>query len=127
MLQTQPMPRTAQSYTSSLAAVSKGLSSPELGVGLIILVGTCFRLLASAYVGLGYGESYHFSCAIRPALSYFDHPPMAVMLSALSMRLFDSMGPIAIRLPFILMFAGTSWMLFLLGRRFFGAAGKKQE
>ncbi|MFO0946553.1 MAG: glycosyltransferase family 39 protein [Planctomycetota bacterium] len=112
----------ASDFSSSLARVeSRAIDwiRPETGVGLIIVLGGIFRLLAAYAVGLGYGESYHFSCAIRPNLSYFDHPPMAVWLSALSMKFLQSVGPVAIRLPFILMFAGTTWMMFLLGRRLF--------
>ena len=78
------------------------------------------RLFAADAVGLGYGESYHFSCALRPSLSYFDHPPLAVLLSSASMALTGSMGALAVRGPFLLLFAGTTWLLFVLGRRFFG-------
>lgn len=97
-----------------------GLTRPQIGVLLLIVLGVAFRLTAGHYVGLGYGESYHYSCAIRPNLSYFDHPPMAVWLSWLSMNLLGSQSAIAIRLPFILMFIGTTWMTFLLGRKLFG-------
>lgn len=96
------------------------LSRPTVLVLAVILVGSSLRLWASHSVGLGYGESYHFSCAIRPNLSYFDHPPLSIWMSALSMRLCGSREALAIRLPFVLMFAGTTWMTYWLGRRFFG-------
>ena len=87
----------------------------------LIVVGAILRFWAASAVGLGYGESYYFSCAIRPALSYFDHPPLAMILARASMALTGSVGPLALRGPFILLFAGTTWLMFLLGRQLFGS------
>lgn len=85
----------------------------------VIVVGTAWRVWAAVTVGLGLGESYYFSCAIRPSLSYLDQPPLSLWMAQASMAIFGR-GPLAARGPFILMFAGTTWMMFALGRRLFG-------
>lgn len=92
--------------------------TPENWTLLLIIGGTLIRLGAGWQIGLGYGESYYFSGVIRPALSYFDHPPLTFWLGWLSIKLFG-IGPLALRLPFILMFAGTTWLTFACAKRLF--------
>lgn len=97
------------------------LGSPESYL-LALIAGTfVLRCLVGGSFGLGYGESYHFSCALRPNLSYFDHPPLSLLLGSLSIWLTGMTSALAVRFPTILLFAGTSWFLYLIGRRFFGA------
>lgn len=89
---------------------------------LLLIVGTALlRVFTSAAVGLGYGESYHFSCSLRPNWGYFDHPPLGVLLGSLSMALTGSKSAWAVRLPFIVLFAGTTWLTYVMGRRLFSA------
>ena len=71
--------------------------------------------------GLCFGESYYFSCALHPSLSYFDHPPLSIALGSLSLWATGEVGRLVLRGPFIALFAATTWLLFLLGRRLFGA------
>jgi hypothetical protein len=54
------------------------------------------------------------------ALSAFDHPPMAWWIAHFAGSLLGE-GDLALRLPFILLFAATSWTMFALTRRLFGA------
>src|SRR5262249_21831129 len=61
-----------------------------------------------------------FACAMHPSLSYFDHPPLSMLLGTLSV-LAAGPGRLALRWPFIALFAGSTWLMFLLGRRLFGA------
>lgn len=98
-----------------------GTWSAERWAFAVIAVTCLLRLVIASSFGLGFGESYHFSCALRPSLSYFDHPPLSLNLATLSMWLTGSTTALACRLPFVLLFAGTSWLLFLIGRQFFGA------
>ncbi len=86
----------------------------------LIVVGSLARLAAAWNGGLCWGESYHFSSALRPSLSYFDHPPLSILLGSLSLALTGEVGPLVLRWPFIALFAGTTWLMFLLGRRLFG-------
>lgn len=84
----------------------------------LILAFTLLRVSFAALLGFGVDESYTLGQARRLALSYFDHPPLHLWLANLSMVLFGTTW--AVRLPFILMFSGTSWLLFGLTRRLFG-------
>ena len=97
------------------------LDGPEIAIlALIALTAACRVAIASAD-GLCFGESYYFSCARHPSLSYFDQPPLSILLGRLGWTLGGEPGRLALRLPFILLFAGTTWLAFLLGRRLFGA------
>ncbi len=95
--------------------------SPEAAVLGLIALGAVLRLTAGWGAGLCYGESYYFACARHPSLAYFDHPPLSILLATASLSLTGEAGRLVLRWPFILLFAGTTWLLFLLGRRLFGA------
>ena len=88
---------------------------------VLIAATTIVRVLAVSLVGLGNGEAYYFSCARTPMLSYVDHPPLAIWLGTLCFRLFGAPAALGFRLPFLLMFAGSTWLIFLIGKRLFGA------
>ena len=57
----------------------------------------------------------------RFAASYFDHPLASWWLELSSRFLFGSMAPIVVRLPFILLSALSSLLLFTLTDRLYGA------
>lgn len=78
------------------------------------------RLLLSTLVGLGTDEIYTVAIARQLSWSYFDHPPLHQWLAHASARLLSEGR--AVRLPFIVLFSGTAWLLFLLTRRLYGAA-----
>ncbi len=84
------------------------------------LGGTLIRLWLAAVTGLGYDESYMAGNARDLALRYFDHPPLHVWLAWAAERLFGSEVPLAVRLPFVLLFAGSTWLMFRLTARLFG-------
>ncbi len=89
---------------------------------IILIVVTFFiRLLIAAYTGLGNGESYYFRGAIHLDWSYFDQPPLFFWLGGASIRIFG-LNNFGLRFPTVLLFAGTSWYLFLLTRKLFNAA-----
>ena len=86
-----------------------------------IAVSTVVRLLLAACTGYGYGESYYLASARHLALSYFDQPPVALWIAWATSKLVGVGTPVLTRLPFIAMFAITSWLMFRLGERLFGA------
>lgn len=92
---------------------------PSHAVLLLILVGTLLRLVLAATTGLGIDESYMAGTARTLALGYFDHPPLHVWIAWAAERIFGE-APIAVRLPFILLFAGSTWLMFRLTARLFG-------
>ena len=95
--------------------------TPEAAVAALIAVTAVGRIVIAATTGLCFGESYYFSCALHPSLSFFDHPPLSMLLGRLGLELAGEPGRLALRVPFIALFAGTTWLLFLLGKRLFGA------
>lgn len=84
-------------------------------IGVFFLV----RLALAATLGLGVDESYAVANARDLDLSYFDHPPLHYWIAHAFMPLLGDGR--ALRLPFIVLFAGSSWLLYLLTRRLFGA------
>jgi 4-amino-4-deoxy-L-arabinose transferase-like glycosyltransferase len=82
---------------------------------LLILITTALRLAFGAAIGLGVDESYMVAAGRVLSLGYFDHPPAAWWLSWAFTHLFGSEAPIVARLPFILLFALTTWLMSRLG------------
>lgn len=93
---------------------------PEGALLWLILFGTAARIAVARVLGLGNGESYYFTSARHLSLSYLDQPPLALWIAHLSMKLTGSVDPLTLRGPFILMFAGSTYFMFLLGRALFG-------
>jgi hypothetical protein len=97
-----------------------GLGDPHVAAAVaVIAVFTVLRLVAAASVGLGVDEAYSLAISRRLALSYYDHPPLHQWI----VHLFGGVLGYgrAARLPFVLLFAGSSWLLFSLTRRLYGA------
>ena len=89
---------------------------------LLILTTTAARLAFGAAIGLGVDESYMVAAGRTLSFGYFDHPPAAWWLSWAATDLFGSEAPAAARLPFIALFALTTWMMARLGA---AVAGEK--
>ena len=106
-------------HSDPTAGVGGAVSAEGAVLGLIV-ASAVIRLWAAWGAGLCYGESYYFSCARHPNLSYFDQPPLSILIGSASLYLSGEVGPLILRGPFIAMFAGTSWLLFVLGRKLFG-------
>ena len=77
------------------------------------------RLLLAATVGLGVDEAYTVSTARTFELSTFDHPPLAWWLARVG-RMLGAESTVAVRLPFIALFALTTWLAYHAGRKLFG-------
>ena len=84
-------------------------------VALLILITTALRLGFGWALGLGVDESYMVAAGRTLSLGYFDHPPASWWLSWGAAHLLGSEAPIVVRLPFILLFALSSWLMFRLG------------
>ena len=91
-----------------------GLTISVIGAALAL------RLLLAGLIGLGTDEIYTVAIARQLSWSYFDHSPLHQWLAHVSALAFGEGR--AVRLPFIFLFAGTSWLLFLLTRRLYSAA-----
>jgi hypothetical protein len=86
-----------------------------------IVLGTIARLIVAVALGYGYGEGYYVATARHFDLSYFDQPPLSLWLAWVQIKLFGAQWPVLVRLPFIVMFAGTTWAMYRLGARLFDA------
>src|ERR1044071_1923316 len=102
-------------------AQAQGVLTAEAATLWLIAVTAVLRIAAGAGVGLGVGESYYFSSALHPSPGYFDQPPLANLLGTLMLRLTGHVSGLVLRAPFIAIFAGTTWLMFVLGRRLYGA------
>jgi 4-amino-4-deoxy-L-arabinose transferase-like glycosyltransferase len=93
---------------------------PLRAVLMLIAIGTLARLAVAGVTGLGTDESYTVANARLFALSYVDYPPLHVWLVGAWAWLWSSQSPLVLRLPFIALFAGSTWMMFRLSALLFG-------
>jgi hypothetical protein len=94
-------------------------TDPVRAVVALIAIGTLARLAIAAVTGLGTDESYTAANARIFALSYVDYPPLHVWLVGAWGWLWGSQSPFVLRLPFIALFAGSTWMMFRLSALLF--------
>jgi 4-amino-4-deoxy-L-arabinose transferase-like glycosyltransferase len=83
----------------------------------LILVTTLIRLIFAWAIGLGVDESYMVAAGRVLSLGYFDHPPASWWLSWGAARLAGADDPVIVRLPFILLFALSTWLMARLTTR----------
>lgn len=95
-------------------------SHTALQVLLLILFSSLLRLGFASVLGLGIDESYMVAAGRELHLSYFDHPPVSWWLTWGAMHFFGGDTPLEVRLPFILIFALTTWLMYRLGAVLFG-------
>ncbi|MDF2569992.1 MAG: dolichyl-phosphate-mannose-protein mannosyltransferase [Sporomusa sp.] len=89
-------------------------------VTLIVIIGVLLRITLAGMIGLGVDESYAVSVARSFSLSYFDHPPLHFWMIWLTNYLTGSEGSVVLRLPFIAIFAATTWLMYCFTARMFG-------
>lgn len=75
------------------------------------------RLLIAATLGAGFDEAYYYSYSLRPALSYFDHPPMVSFLILSCTYITGIATPFTIRLGAVFLFTASGLLLYVLSRR----------
>jgi len=97
-------------------------SPTDTTVLAIIALFSALRLALAAILGLGVDEAYTLSAARDLQLSYYDHPPLQYWIAHFFMPLLGDGR--AARLPFIGLFALSSWLLYRLTQVLFsGQAG----
>ena len=97
----------------------RSLAPADTDALAIIALFTALRLALAATLGLGVDEAYTLSVARDLQLSYYDHPPLQYWIAHLFMPLLGDGR--AARLPFIGLFAVSSWLLYRLTQLLFGA------
>ena len=81
----------------------------------LVTATTLIRLAFAATTGLGVDESYMVTAGRMLNLGYFDHPPASWWLSWGAAYLLGTEAPVAVRLPFILLFALSQFLVWRLG------------
>jgi 4-amino-4-deoxy-L-arabinose transferase-like glycosyltransferase len=112
-------PRVGFSIGLSLAGLSK--VEPGSAVVALIIATAIFRVGLAGAFGLGSDESYSVANSRFLDWSYVDYPPLHVWLTAAWVWLAHSDHPTIVRLPFIALFAGSTWLMYRLSARLFGA------
>ncbi len=95
--------------------------SPTAIAWTAILVGSLLRVLVGVWLPLGIDEAYEVGACRSVTLSGFDHPPLVYLLTRAGLALGGN-GPVEaiwVRLPFILLFAFTTWMAWRTARLLF--------
>jgi 4-amino-4-deoxy-L-arabinose transferase-like glycosyltransferase len=87
---------------------------------LIIALTGLLRIALASLLGLSVDESYTVAISRQAALSYFDHPPLHVWLVGAWARLVGTEQPLLLRLPDIVMFAGSTWLMYRLTASVYG-------
>ncbi len=98
----------------------RGVSDPRRALLLLIVVSAALRLVLAGVLGLGVDESYEVAVSRGLSLSYFDHPPISFWIPGILARIAHSENRILMRFPFILLFAGTTWLMYRLTARLWG-------
>jgi len=112
---------SASNYARSRRAATAWIRTPAGGLTVLILATFTARVVFAASLGLGIDESYMVAAGRRLRLGYFDHPPIAWWLAWGAAHLFDNDGAIIVRLPFIVLFALTTWLMYRVTASLFGA------
>ncbi|WP_419760194.1 glycosyltransferase family 39 protein [Acidisoma sp.] len=86
---------------------------------LLILITTLIRVVMGWALGLGIDETYMVAASRHLELSYYDHPPIAWWLTHAAMALSGSQASVIVRLPFILLFALSTWLMARITSRLF--------
>src|ERR1700677_996924 len=88
---------------------------------VLIFISLGLRLVWAAVLPAGNDEAYHYLFTVNPDWSYFDHPPMTMLVEQTGLALGGGMvSALSLRLGFILMFAGSTWVLFRWTARWYG-------
>src|SRR5690242_20019477 len=98
----------------AIRAAAAWLKTPAGGVAALIFATFLARLLFASALGLGVDESYMVAAGRKLQLSYFDHPPVAWWMARAAAHLTGSESPVVVRLPFIALFAGTTFLMYRL-------------
>lgn len=87
----------------------------------LLILGTALaRLVLAAVLGLSFDESYTVAIGQQLSWSYFDHPPLHIWLAGIWSRLVAGDDPSLLRLPFITLFAGSTWLLYWITTESYG-------
>ena len=105
-----------------LRDLARGRLAPGHAVAVVVVTSLVLRAGLAAITGFSFDESYDVVAARTVALGYFDHPPLAMWLIASAVWIFGSEANLVVRLPTLLLFAGTTFFVYRLTRLLFTPA-----
>ena len=115
--------------------ISPSVESPALGnarptgtiltsnVALVVIVlgALVIRLAWVAIMPLNKDEGYHYLYSVHPSWSYFDHPPMMMLVVRGGLEICGgAVNFLSLRLGFVILSTATSWVLARWTARQFG-------
>src|SRR5260370_4086247 len=112
------MPLRARSQ--AVRAAAAWLKTPAGAVAVLIFWTFLGRLALASALGLGVDESYMVAAGRKLQISYFDHPPIAWWMAWATGHLAGTESPVVVRLPFIALFAVTTFLMYRLTSALFG-------
>lgn len=104
----------------SVRAAAVWVKTPPGAIAVLILTTFIARLLLASATGLGIDESYMVAAGRKLQLSYFDHPPIAWWMAWGAAHLAGNESAIVVRLPFVALFALTTWLMYRVTAALFG-------
>ena len=116
-----PAPSWTVQRRAQVKTCLRWLNTPAGGVALLMLTTLAARLAFAAALGLGIDESYMVASGRTLQTGYFDHPPLAWWMAWAAAHIAGSESAFFVRLPFVLLFAVTTWLMFRLTAVLFGA------
>lgn len=84
----------------------------------LIAITTIFRLIGAGSIDLILGESYYLASARMLHWSYFDQPPLSLWVMWATNTLFQTDSSFVLRVPFVLMFSISTWVIYRIGARY---------
>ncbi len=86
----------------------------------LIAASTAARMALAASLGLGIDESYMVAAGRVMRFGYLDHPPLSWWLSSGIAHLTGSEADWVVRLPFVALFAVSTWLVYQITQLPFG-------
>jgi hypothetical protein len=93
------------------------LGTPDGQVMALIVGSLLARIVFAWFLGLGVDESYMVASGRKLALGHFDHPPASWWIVWVTTHLLHSEAALAVRLPFLLLFGLTTWLMYRATRQ----------
>lgn len=104
-----------------IASPAEGSDRYRRATLLLIAVVFVLRLLWSAVMEATNDEAYHYLYVVHPDWSFFDHPPMTMWVERFGLLCFGGwVHPLSLRFGFVLLCAGSTWILARLTARRYG-------
>jgi 4-amino-4-deoxy-L-arabinose transferase-like glycosyltransferase len=109
------MAETTTSYTAQAGTIG---DEPPFGITFLLVFFLAVHLVTAWLMPLNIDESYAVVVSRQPTLAFFDHPMLAFSLAQWAAQVFGSEANIVVRLPYVLLGTGTTWLVWSLTRRF---------